>query len=134
MNANETDVLYSWMWKECQKPILEFMKAHKCKLSNLLLGRQRDVMTWKSPVGYKIEQKIRENMYKAQSLVGSQVSEFVFEFELQSYKFEVDLSRMDCTCLEWQMIGIPCLHACSALQHANRDVYEFVEKWYHRNT
>lgn len=134
LNADETDVFYSWMWKECQKPILEFMKAHQSKLSNLLLGRQRDVMTWKSPVGYKIEQKIRENMSKAQSLVGSQVSEFVFEFELLSYKFKVDLSRMDCTCLEWQMTGIPCLHACSALQHANRDVYEFVEKWYHRDT
>nr|XP_023877093.1 uncharacterized protein LOC111989531 [Quercus suber] len=134
LNADETDVFYSWMWKECQKPILEFMKAHQCKLSNLLLGRQRDVMTWKSPVGYKIEQKIRENMSKAESLVGSQMSEFVFEFELQSCKFKVDLSRMDCTCLEWQMTGIPCLHACSALQHANRDVYEFVEKWYHRDT
>ncbi|RVW73400.1 hypothetical protein CK203_060139 [Vitis vinifera] len=46
-------------------------------------------------------------------------------------KISVDLRQHTCTCLAWQMSGIPCEHACAMIQKMNQDVYEFVDDWYH---
>ncbi|KAJ7977094.1 Protein FAR1-RELATED SEQUENCE like [Quillaja saponaria] len=134
LSSDETDAFNSWMSNEWQMPVLEFIKAHQCKLADLLSSRRRDNLNWKGPVGSAIEMRIRENMSKAQNLVIRQVSNFAFEIQLQSSLTVVDLTRMVCSCLEWQMTGIPCTHACKALQLVNLDVYQFVDKWYHRET
>ncbi|RVW12449.1 hypothetical protein CK203_110436 [Vitis vinifera] len=46
-------------------------------------------------------------------------------------KISVDMRQHTCTCLAWQMSGIPCEHACAMIQKMNQDVYEFVDDWYH---
>lgn len=132
LNSDDTDGFYSWLSNECQDPILEFMKAHVCKMADLIHSRQRDLLDWTGPVGNKIEMKIQQNMNKSQSLLVTQVSDFVFDFEVQRSMIKVDLRGMVCSCLEWQMTGIPCAHACKALQWANLDVYQFVEKYYYK--
>ncbi|KAK6942929.1 MULE transposase domain [Dillenia turbinata] len=134
MNSDLTEPFNSWVLKNCQVPVLEFIKAHGDVLAELLVSRQRDVASWKSPVGDKIEQKINENLRKSEGLLATQLSEFVYEFTFQSSTGFVDLSSRACTCLEWQMTGIPCQHACRVLEGANLDVYSYVEKCYYKET
>ncbi|KAI4357681.1 hypothetical protein L6164_001615 [Bauhinia variegata] len=135
LNSDETDPYNSWLLRECQKPLVEFMKVHLCKVADLFQNRRRDLMNWKGPVGDRIDLKIKDNMTKAQNLVVSRVYDFIFDFEyLQKSTVKVDLRGMNCSCLDWQMTGIPCVHACKAAQWANLDVNQFVEKWFHRDT
>ncbi|KAK6942937.1 Zinc finger, SWIM-type [Dillenia turbinata] len=115
-------------------PVLEFMKAHQEMVAELLVSRKRDVASWKGPVGDKIELKIKENLCKSQYVVTRRLSESMYEFRLESSVGVVDLSSRTCTCLEWQMIGIPCEHACGVMQEANLDVNSCVETWYRKET
>ena len=39
----------------------------------------------------------------------------------------VNLREHTCTCKAWQMVGIPCEHACTAIRKMKQDVYEYVD-------
>ena len=42
----------------------------------------------------------------------------------------VDMFNRSCTCREWQMVGIPCDHACVAILSIGQNVVDFVDDWY----
>lgn len=42
----------------------------------------------------------------------------------------VDLKMMTCTCGKWQLTGIPCIHACSAIYHSRHRPEEYVDDCY----
>ncbi|XP_054785913.1 uncharacterized protein LOC129292374 [Prosopis cineraria] len=42
----------------------------------------------------------------------------------------VDLAARTCSCLAWQMSGIPCAHACAAIRLLHGNVYNFVDECY----
>ncbi|RYR14660.1 uncharacterized protein LOC110271180 [Arachis ipaensis] len=42
----------------------------------------------------------------------------------------VNLLHKECTCLEWQMTGIPCPDACAAIKLLHGNIYTYVEECY----
>ncbi|CAM8922453.1 unnamed protein product [Rhodiola kirilowii] len=121
----------SWMLNESCMPLLEFMKIHQHKLAELMLTRKAEIPTWEFNIGDKLEMKLRENISRAAGLMISQISEFTFQTCSETIH-DVDMATRSCSCLEWQMTGIPCPHACSVLQLAKLEVYDYVEKYFHR--
>ncbi|KAL2241598.1 UNVERIFIED_CONTAM: hypothetical protein Sindi_0801000 [Sesamum indicum] len=49
-------------------------------------------------------------------------------------QFSVDLERRTCTCRLWQLSGIPCKHACSAIFNQNLQPEEMVHPYYNVDT
>ncbi|KAL6314386.1 hypothetical protein AAG906_021444 [Vitis piasezkii] len=74
---------------------------------------------WERSIGPKTEDKLLHNIAKSET------------FSDGKAKISVDLRQHTCSCLAWQMSGIPCEHACAMIQKMNQDVYEFVDDWYH---
>ncbi|CAI0425096.1 unnamed protein product [Linum tenue] len=56
------------------------------------------------------------------------------EVRLQSTGFVVDLGIHSCTCGYWDLSGIPCIHALSAIAHSRLHVEDFVHHYYHVST
>ena len=54
------------------------------------------------------------------------------EFHVQSAEFidVVHLDQRTCTCRQWQILGIPCSHAITAMQLRNKCPYDFCEHWF----
>ena len=42
----------------------------------------------------------------------------------------MNLRERTCTCKAWQMVRIPCEHACAAIRHMKQDVYEYVDSYF----
>ena len=42
----------------------------------------------------------------------------------------VDLNGCTCSCRRWDLTGFPCIHGCSAIYYARRQLEEFVSSWY----
>ncbi|CAL1412161.1 unnamed protein product [Linum trigynum] len=42
----------------------------------------------------------------------------------------VDLNDMSCTCGYWQLSGLPCCHAVSAISHMRKEVDDYVHPCY----
>lgn len=48
--------------------------------------------------------------------------------------YNVEFESETCTCRLWQLTGVPCLHAVSALARAGEDPYMYVSKHYEVDT
>ena len=44
--------------------------------------------------------------------------------------FVVNANDRTCTCCEWEMTGIPCVHVCTGLIQNNKDPYQFLDHYY----
>ncbi|XP_031397476.1 uncharacterized protein LOC116208272 [Punica granatum] len=49
-------------------------------------------------------------------------------------KCAVDLQMHTCSCREWDLIGIPCMHAVACIGFNNLKPEDFVHPWYSRST
>lgn len=50
------------------------------------------------------------------------------------YGHGVYLYGQTCTCLVWQMSGIPCDHACATIRRIYGDFSKYVDDWYKLKT
>ena len=55
----------------------------------------------------------------------------VIEIRAAVDTFFVHIVRRLCSCHEWQLNGFPCAHAVLALYGIGRDVYEYVDQYFH---
>ncbi|XP_057779416.1 uncharacterized protein LOC130997994 [Salvia miltiorrhiza] len=54
----------------------------------------------------------------------------LLNIEFFVYRFVVDINANSCTCRYWDLTGIPCIHAVSALHWMGRDPVEMVHDYY----
>ena len=55
-----------------------------------------------------------------------------FEVRNGSHAFKVDLSTRTCNCRLWQLSGLPCIHATSAIMSVNLYPKQFVRNWFRK--
>lgn len=131
LNSNLAESFSAWSEEESMLLVPKMMEAHCKRLSEILVNKKNELGNWKFSFGPKIVDKVCENQKVGHDLVATCQS--VAEFEVQEQrlgKVLVNLKFSTCTCLEWQMTGIPCPHACRAIALAHFDVYEWVAAWY----
>ncbi|CAI9294268.1 unnamed protein product [Lactuca saligna] len=54
----------------------------------------------------------------------------VFEVRLGFESFQVDLGEQFCTCRLWEISGIPCIHACAAMNHTQQQPKTLISSWF----
>ena len=119
MNTNIFGSFSAWVKDEEHHTIFSFTEKHMDMLASLLVEWKTTMQSWERSIGPKTEDKLLHNIAKNET------------FSDGKAKISVDLRQHTCTCLAWQMSGIPCEHACAMIQKMNQDVYEFVDDWYH---
>ncbi|XP_059281067.1 uncharacterized protein LOC132034719 [Lycium ferocissimum] len=93
------------------------------------------IKEWNLPIGPRVAEKIFENQKVGDHLAVTVLSDVEFKLgDLHGREEVVNLKLWTCTCLEWQMTGIPCSHACNAITMASMNIYQYVADWYKRET
>ncbi|KAL3516826.1 hypothetical protein ACH5RR_023728 [Cinchona calisaya] len=83
--------------------------------------------------GQKDSENIEEIKIAATCCEVSLAEEAVYEVVQGQKKFIVD-ARRSCTCKNFDMTGIPCLHGAAATMSSNHQVEEFVHEYYWKST
>ncbi|KAJ9538843.1 hypothetical protein OSB04_031576 [Centaurea solstitialis] len=114
------------------KPIITMLEAIRAILMERM-ERMRRISASRShdicPVVIKrIEAAMRSQRYW-QVLPGGPM---VFEVRQQSDAFIVDEFKKTCSCRMWQLSGIPCLHAVTAICYINKNPQDYVPDWFRR--
>ncbi|XP_048138643.1 uncharacterized protein LOC115734876 isoform X2 [Rhodamnia argentea] len=92
---------------------------------------QRDACArWRRDCGPRIVKKLEENRRDATYCRVLWNGDDGYEVLDKSVKFVVDVSMRECTCRRWQLTGIPCPHAISALNHKKKDAYDYIDECY----
>ncbi|KAL3531153.1 hypothetical protein ACH5RR_010475 [Cinchona calisaya] len=100
-----------------------------------LWARYQEKKEWVAKVNAdicpKIHDIVEQNKSKSIEYDAHKAVERLWKIATLSGNHVVSLSSSSCTCREWDMTGIPCVYACSAIMHdRKKEVSEFVNPYY----
>nr|CAD1834514.1 unnamed protein product [Ananas comosus var. bracteatus] len=101
------------------KPILSMLEAIRCKMMNRLYMKMEAAEKYNGSICPKIIKKFEK--LKEQSAVCWPQPAGSKKFQVGSShgQFVVDLIQKTCSCRRWDLTGLPCPHAISAMLHEN---------------
>ncbi|KAL3746914.1 hypothetical protein ACJRO7_015795 [Eucalyptus globulus] len=92
---------------------------------------QRDACAkWKRNCSPRILRKLEENRVSAIYCQVIWNGDIGYEVMDKGNKYVVDVLKRECSCRKWQLTGIPCPHAISAINHRQEDMYEYIDECY----
>ncbi|KAL7180499.1 hypothetical protein ACSBR1_043659 [Camellia fascicularis] len=75
--------------------------------------------------------KVLESAYKdSRSWIVSQFDNNVFEVRSRPSVL-VDIGEHTCSCFQWQLNGFPCSHVVVAFRNSGKNIYDFIDSFYH---
>ncbi|KAF7142334.1 hypothetical protein RHSIM_Rhsim05G0108200 [Rhododendron simsii] len=112
--------------------IIQFMKGHVTLTTDMLYRHKMEAGKWHPlPVGRNIDKMIKESQEKARGFTCRPTSPTEFIVSTSDWKSHaVKLHPFYCSCLRWQMKGIPCKHAVRAIEGSSYNIYNLVDPFY----
>nr|KAJ0193800.1 hypothetical protein LSAT_V11C800405990 [Lactuca sativa] len=113
-----------------RKPLITMLEDIRCWAMQRLWMQKQNGLSWDLDICPSIRREI-EDLKELQRFWVPYVSGYK-EFEVFSgnERYVVDLNQRACGCRSWQLTGIPCVHAISAISSLNLDVEAFVSNSY----
>lgn len=119
----------SYIIKARDKPILTMLEMIRKKLMRRYQKRQgirEYVGEWCPKILAKLEQCGKD----AGECTAHYAGDGLYEVECSYGTFVVDLTHQTCGCMQWDMIGIPCPHAISAILHNSSKPEQYLHQYY----
>ncbi|RVW66874.1 hypothetical protein CK203_064248 [Vitis vinifera] len=116
-----------WLREERHQTIYTLLMMHMDKLVAMLDTHMRDTDKWKSVVGPKTEEKLMSNITRSAPITVMPYLDGTFKVFTGDVYLVVDMQQHKCTCLTWQMSGLPCPHVCAVIRTLRHDVYDYID-------
>ena len=78
----------------------------------------------------KIQVKVEKARVKASECLLMYFGEKKYEVDYRQQKFVVNWRKKTCDCKKWDITGIPCHHAISAILHKGSKIENYVDHCY----
>ncbi|KAG8387137.1 hypothetical protein BUALT_Bualt03G0222000 [Buddleja alternifolia] len=115
------------------KPFLSMVEALRVYLMKRLQSK-RDCMTkWTGDICPKILKRMEKLKDATRGHISTYAGAGKFEVRDMYGQYKVDLMQQSCSCRRWDLCGIPCVHAMSAIMSASREPEEYVNSCYSIN-
>lgn len=92
--------------------------------------KKEGIKAMKGKFGPRIVEKIEAEGDKAAYCTSTYAGNGLFEVDCKGKSFVVDLGKKTCSCRKWEMVGIPCAHAFSAILYDGGNPEDYVDHYY----
>ena len=127
MTTNIAEFFNAWLREERHQTIYTLLLMHMDKLVAMLDTHMRGTDKWKSVVGPIIEEKLMSNITRSAPITVMPYLGGMFKVFTGEVYLVVDMQQYKCTCLTWQMFGLPCPHVCVMICTLRHDVYDYID-------
>ena len=127
MTTNIAESFNAWLREERHQTIYTLLMMHMDKLVAMLDTHMRGTDKWKSVVGPKTEEKLMSNITRSALIIVMPYLGGTFKVFTGDVYLVVDMQQHKCTCLTWQMSGLPCPHVCAVIRTLRHDVYDYID-------
>ncbi|XP_028779945.1 uncharacterized protein LOC114736324 [Neltuma alba] len=138
ITTNIVESFNAWILKERKHNVSILIHEHVEKLAKKMVASKMAMGNWTNGIGPNIESKLQEKIVRAENMHSVYYGDNQIQVHTTSPTgiicVTVDLTTHKCTCLAWQMSGVPCVHACAAIKLLHSNVYEFVDDYYKLST
>ncbi|KAJ0255795.1 hypothetical protein HA466_0088470 [Hirschfeldia incana] len=134
MTSNVAESLNAALAEAREYPIVALVEYIRGMLMGWFSVRREASGSFAGLVTPKVEELISRNFNVSTGFLVRHITKAEFEVRgKEGVPFCVDLERKTCSCLEFDMLHIPCGHAVAAAIHSNRRVDELVGEELSRN-
>ncbi|XP_059598679.1 uncharacterized protein LOC132255063 [Vitis vinifera] len=127
MTTNIAESFNAWLREERHQTIYTLLMMHMDKLVAMLDTHMRGTDKWKSVVGPKTEENLMSNIMRSAPITVMPYLGETFKVFTGEVYLVVDMQQHKCTCLTWQMSGLPCPHVCAMIRTLRHDVYDYID-------
>ncbi|KAL7263796.1 hypothetical protein ACSBR1_001867 [Camellia fascicularis] len=130
MSSNAAESYNNWISGACELPITCMVDMIRVQIMTQLSNRRAESKRWTTKLSPVMEKKLVDSLKVAKSWDVIVASDTVLEVH-SSISFYVDIGRQTYSCHEWKLNGFPCCHVVHALRSSGRDVYDFIDPFFH---
>ncbi|PPS03468.1 hypothetical protein GOBAR_AA17193 [Gossypium barbadense] len=117
------------------KPILTMMETVRTKIMLLIVKKKEEADKWKGTLCPKIKKKLDVNIRDSLRCVPSHAGGDKYQVECgPGSQHVVDLVQNSCSCRNWDLTGIPCMHALPVIHVKNEFPDTYVQTWHTKQT
>lgn len=116
------------------KPIITMVEWIRNYLMDRMVKQTRKLQRWQHRLMPKPRDRLNLQIEASSNWLPSWSKglEFQIVHMYGSKGFIVDLGKKECSCNFWQLVGIPCKHACAAIAYREQNPEDFVDTCYTR--
>ena len=112
------------------KAITNLAEHTRMKATEWANKRRVECSTWITPLTPAALEILLTNRENSRQHNVFRVDAYIYQVNSPNYQDVVDLERRTCSCRNFQDIGIPCEHACAAIDSAGLDCNDYIERWW----
>lgn len=127
---NFTESVNKWILEARGKPIIKMLEEIRTKVMNQLRKREDEVRFWATEFSPNSMQLFNKYMKIAQKCKVNFNGDYGYEITEGCDRHTVNMILKRCTCRQWDLNGIPCPHAISAMLYNKLDPLSEMSWWY----
>jgi hypothetical protein len=127
---NICECFNSYIIKARDKPILTMLEMIRKKLMRRYQKKRQGIREYVGEWCPKILVKFEQCGKDAGECTAHYAGDGLYEVECSYGTFVVDLTHHTCGCMQWDMTGIPCPHAISAILHNSSKPEQYLHQYY----
>jgi len=127
---NISECFNSYILKAHDKTILTMLEMIKKQLQRRYQVKRDGIKTLKGKLCPRIVDKLEVIGEEATNCLSHYAGDDLFEVEQGRRTYVVDLRKRTCGCRKWEMTGIPCAHAHSAITFHGHKLEDYVDHCY----
>ena len=112
------------------KAITNLAEHTRMKATEWANNRRASCAAWITPITPAALEILLRNRENSRQHNVFSVDAHIYQVNSPAFQDVVDLDKRTCSCRTFQDIGIPCEHACVAIDAAGLDCHDFIEKWW----
>ncbi len=106
----------------------------RTKLMVRIANRRKAIESYTGVVCPRIVKKLNKSMEHSGLCIPVGPGGSQSQVSTPNGQFVVDLANHTCSCRKWQLSGIPCAHACSAIGNNRATIEDYVHSCYKKET
>ncbi|KAL4290237.1 hypothetical protein GQ457_14G002510 [Hibiscus cannabinus] len=121
VDNNLSEAFNGWIVDARCYPIINMLEEIRKMVMQRMHVKRTASSKWKTNIAPRPLQKFERNMDVSNQCKLVWNGDGGFEVTDGGNQHTVDLNNMRCTCMEWELTGIPCSHAICAMHHESKD-------------
>lgn len=127
---NISECFNSYILKVRDQPIITMLESIRKKLMKRYQSKRDGIRTMTGRICPRIVAKLDEIGEEASHCYSTYAGNGLFEVTYKTKQYVVNLIRRTCGCRQWDVTGIPCAHAISAIWYDNANPEDYVDDAY----
>lgn len=131
LKSNVTESFCDWVSDLPAMPITQVIERIRLRMMEFMYTRKVESEKWSSKLTPSAEENLQRCIANSHSLevLFSPDTCLKIRDDLGIINI-VSLENWDCSCREWQINGLPCLHAAAAIEHSGKNVSDYCYRYF----